>query len=800
MIIILLFLRVVYSLSILDYLKSDSSFSSFLYNLEVSNISLSDVPHNISVLAPKNQAFGIAPVFPPNVMQYHVMNTSVYSSKKGQVGYSLLDQGTPVLLKDSRVNGIVTITQENIQLDNGVIHVIDQVINIPSKTELILGESIFGKLYKAAKEDMSIENVELSTLLIPTDEAFNLTFNQVELDYLQSQQGKKDRIALIKSLSISKFLPSPFIEDTIETHTMDGSSLSISSDMTLNNSIAPIETNVFTLDAVLHFYNTYPNPHLISFTPEKYLFGLGAISFWEEVNFRKLTSQLQDPTVYQTVFVPLEDDTDALDYDVSINSKASILYHFVHDKISLDFDEVLDNNVLLTSMASRKKILGGAEQKIKVVASERNHQLYVNGRDAIVSSQPYSVGNTNIYMIDGSLQLPPELSLVIGSLFECSTSAGFFNQFDLLGFLSKKHGYTILLPTDTAWERLGLVADYLIRNETALRTVINSIVIKQPFYSDSANVLEAKLLDGRTVSLSAVSKSGRHFKTTQTSFALYLDDTSYTVHTPNILYSSGVIHPVSKLVLPPTIEITPDQLLDTLDTEIFVDLLNKRNLSHVLDPVNNFTILAPSDAILSAYNITQYSPNIDRLLKLHILPGNLIFSGEPVETLESSISLIMKQTSSDRYVISIFNDDGDHDIHVISYGQSTTGTTILYVDRFVDPGWLGQPRPRLRTLAAILLGVVFSAAFGSGAIILWIGKNVLVHSSKKSERQRLLSSSQENMYGAVYNYNGSARSIHSQHIPTLTEHYEEPPVRRKSEPIATPFVHQARKGKGLPRV
>lgn len=759
------------STSVIDVLAGSDRFSVLLRHLQRTGlVPLLNESKNITLIAPTNEAFQDVPetAVTKNRLLFHILNSTLLVSavEADLVAETFLhstnlavELNRPKLDKSDNYPlpvyvssgepvhvGNASIIECDLQASSNLVQVVNKLLDTPPTVCDFLNNNpqttIFANLFEREFNCSFPMLQTYSTLLVPTDAAFQ-GLADAELSYLTTTWGEDDRIALLARHVLDSFWASPFIKKSVIATALDGAKLQLDHGLAINGT-SPIRTNVLASDAAIHLYDTFITPNgslhsLITFTPEKICYGLGAHEFVDEIKFRKLLRLLNTTsTEPQTVFVPLPQPNDG----PRIASTNSALYHFVYGQHDLDLTTVLNTNVLLETRSNHKK-LGYGNQRIRLVASEGTESIYLNGRDR-VATPGYKVGNTTVYGIHGSLDLPPALDLAVGSLFQSAQSATYLSNLGLLDLPTKK-GWTVLLPTTLAWERLGLVKTYLESNETALRGVMESMIISRPFYSDSEAV-ETKLYNGDGVTVQtleppekdAVSTQGRTFSGTR--FVLGVGDTPFHVELPNILTSSGVVHGVSDLHIPYQVDITPEHILSSGNTGIFVSLLRDRGFGYVLDPDNSYTILAPSDGVLRAGNITADTEHLDKLLRMHIIPANpvdeFLDHSAAVETLEPGVHLSAKELTTGLYLVDVVEGDG-HEIRVLNRGDSNVGhahnvTTVLYVDRFLNPDWLSNgsggvlvPPFHLKTSVAVLLGIVFGAMliFGvlSCALFVYLG-------------------------------------------------------------------------------
>lgn len=825
--------------SIIDILSSSAEFSIILSHIQrLGLVPLLNQARNITFLAPSNDAFLDieSELVTEHQILYHILNTTFLTSElehseETGISSSILpsylhtknyrqfdihgkklvsDKDTtniPVFInkrpnpdRDSKEKFVFSVGSKPLSKavivesdlkaskNRGVVHVVNKLLEIPKSACSMLRDNpetqIFYEIFSLENNCSEPVFFGPNTLFVPSDEVFSSQLDKIELDYLLSEWGKKDRKALLKRHTMSfGFVASPlipFLSDkksqqsntSAVLQSADGSYWNISTSLTINETFTPFLANNIANDGIVHFYDFFlagkdGDIHsLISFTPEKCMLVLGAEPFVKEIKFRGLEHLINGSSsdVKQTIFSPLEDSDSSLVSSKAFSSSSdsiesqnieykalsadrvytdsipSTLYHFVEGQYHLDLKKIVNSNYLLTSKAKFKR-LGYGNQRIMVTAEEDTGNLYLNAHDRIIAG-PYDIGNTTIYLIDGSLDAPPAIDLAIGSVLQASRSAKYLSDLGLL-HLPSTNGWTVLLPTTIAWKRQGLVTTYLQRNMTALRHVLESHILRAPFYSDS-DTTKTLLYDNTPVTVSRYPHAKRSSGLASTNseklvstsnfrasngltyypFTIYVNDLEYHVESANILSNAGVIHSINSINIPDSVEVTVENLLDSVDATLFVDLLVQSNMSYVLDRNSEYTILAPSNQVLLANNITIDTPNIETLLRLHILPNNPIdklFRGEDALSLQENIHLVAREIDSDTYVVSIVESYSHHDIRVLQSGDTTKHagsgkfSTVLYVDNFFSPDWIMRPSPpftppfHLRTSFAILLGVVFGA-------------------------------------------------------------------------------------------
>jgi Fasciclin domain len=400
-------------------------------------------------------------------------------------------------------------------------------------------------------------------------------------------------------------------------------------------------------------------------------------------------------------------------------------------------------------------------------------------------------------LLDGELAIPPPLSTALGPFFQSSYSLKYLRSTGLLKPPNNGQGWTYLLPSRQAWDRESLTQGYLESNRTALSAVFESMVFATPFYSDDSP-RNVTLLDGTEqveISVSSERTDEGVFTT------LTLNDNEYHIDAADILFENGVAHSVHEVSLPASIQITAKQLIDVGKRSKFVELLESRNLSHVLQSNESYTILVPNMRSLIRDGYTAESKRIDLLLDIHLIPGNPIgrlMAGESIATMAEGVSLVARTVSDDLHFIKIENGQ-EYEVYVVAmgsttqYGDTVTTSTILFLDGYISPDWVSQPilKPPtgLKPHIAMLLGAA------AGVLIVFIvitfGLYAIMRSPKQEEdgngheqRRPLLrgnSSSSVRSGRRPHGQGGDYGTINSSEIPS-----------GPASPIQTTAVHEQR--------
>ncbi|GAA5892238.1 uncharacterized protein JCM6883_007294 [Sporobolomyces salmoneus] len=338
------------------------------------------------------------------------------------------------------------------------------------------------------------------------------------------------------------------------------------------------------------------------------------------------------------------------------------------------------NDGMLLGTELRPRTLGGARQRLMVNVQDeeggegegwekRTGKKVDKGggeeKEVIISfgnsnaiAEPVEVGNSIIYLISTILEPPVSIISTAVSDLRLSTFIASVYSACLSHLFLSTPSITYLIPTNSAFERLGLVMNYLLLPiaKKELDSTLRYHALKELVYST-----DFPEVDRESMKYPTLEQGGSE---------IYLErnSTNVLVHGPTVslggggnaripvngdtrkgkliemdyLTETGVIHVVDQVELPPTVEITVDKLLKGAKSTTMVELIKQANMSWVLEgrqsPDHNeaeeeeeddrgrkraYTILCPSDKALSRLNLTFYSTHpehLSALIKLHIIP------------------------------------------------------------------------------------------------------------------------------------------------------------------------------------
>ncbi|AOA62491.1 hypothetical protein PP7435_CHR2-0886 [Komagataella phaffii CBS 7435] len=721
--------------TVVDILSSQVQFSKFLRVIQRNGlVPLLNQMDNFTLVAPINSAFLPSDLnaFDSEELKRYLIPYVIYSdSFEGvRIFPNLVNNPTSFTSFDEygefKVSNI-SIVEPDLEAESqdAVVQGVEELLSPVDDLYATLSEKgDFGEILRASTIDSDfLNNV---TCFLPR----KLPYNEVEFSYLTSQYANEDQ----KTFLFHHLVPGIYGGDVntslvnLNGDIVDFSSVDHGLEISLNDTFLSTEANVLASNGIIHEFSTNLFKGFPHFTPLKVLYGLNESEFVDEIIFRKLSYLIDDPSLNQTIFIPrvTDNDDDTENFQPYGVNKNNILYQFAEGQLS-------GNSELLDSKYCPSKIGGCQKLKLNLIG----HDLFINNL-VVVDSSSYKIGNTSIFYIDEALTTPSSLGTAVGSYFHCSRSLQFLEDLDLLHF-PKSKGYTVLLPCFNSWNNLGLTLDYLRSNKTALALVLENLIIDGPIYSDFVGTVESTSIANEPVILTIEPDDDQDGITKLKVNDTELDLRKYT----DILFDVGVVHPVSEIILPESLDIKLQQLLTVVDSTIFQDILSWSNLTEILEE-DGYSILLPTKESLESSNITLFSnPSyLKSFIALHILPpgslDKLIDCENRIPTLLNNTNLSCRRVSKDSVTLQIV-EGKDKEVRVINKGctkrtlhhesvhpgRYNKSSCLLILDRPIDPNWLfDDPNkvpmihlPMVAVSIGVLIGILFISAILSCCVL-----------------------------------------------------------------------------------
>ncbi|CAG8454695.1 4324_t:CDS:2 [Ambispora leptoticha] len=537
---------------------------------------------------------------------------------------------------------------EPLLADNGIIHTIDDVLEIPLDLNATLHQldiRLFTQYFVKKKLSHFLATKSHLTLFIPIDEAFSLRFKKYERKYLNGTcGGGLDDLELVLGHHVHDgLIYTEDMEGSQEKSTIQGEPIPIVRE---NKTVIKVgdghiidnNKDILANNGVIHIVSRVSAPQALHFNELKYLCGLDATNFVEWIRRAGLEHYIQDSETPYTILAPHDDNYNAHDkiLDIindNIKSTASdnekfLKYHFVEGKKTIS---ELTDGLLLPSEVTTDDLKGHHQRiKVSVKPKSRRNDDYVGNsltmpevrfNDLSIIGEPVEIGNSIIYVLEDALTQPHDiiqtLSLKTGKKFHEFINA--FYVSDPNDTIRNLPGTTVFAPIDEAFTKLGLVYNYLLHpiGKQDLTSVLQYHVLDQVLYSE--DIPQGKFMFDTI--------EGEPLIIQREKDVIKVEGTNYTavVTEKDVLTRTGVMHIVDSIRIPPSVNITPYKILKGMEAEKMIELFKIANLTSILnDTTEPFIILIPPEKQFANLTIAAKDPEkLSRILSSHIIPGSI---------------------------------------------------------------------------------------------------------------------------------------------------------------------------------
>jgi transforming growth factor-beta-induced protein len=262
-------------LSVVGYAASDKNLTILVEALTKADlIDVLDGPGNFTVFAPTNAAFkslftqlgvsGIADLSKEAltpILLYHVLGTEMKSNMlaTGYVSTLSPSQGNKLSLKVDVAGGVklnkeTNVTKADIDVKNGVIHLIDKVLLPPTVVDLAVANDSFSILVEAVVKAGLVETLSGAgpfTIFAPTNSAFTALFAQLGVSGIADLTAAQ-LIPILKYHVVSGNVLSTQLSNG-PVQTLNGAiNVTLSPVPTINGSTKIIATDIQGSNGVIH--------------------------------------------------------------------------------------------------------------------------------------------------------------------------------------------------------------------------------------------------------------------------------------------------------------------------------------------------------------------------------------------------------------------------------------------------------------------------------------------------------------------------------------------------------------------
>ncbi len=547
--------------NIVDVASSDDNFSTLVAALQKADlVSTLEGSGPFTVFAPTNAAFNdllselgasslddlTADQLEP-ILLYHVLSGNVMSGDLSNGYVKTLSPGVGDNQADLLVNtddgvtlnGSSSVTQADLEADNGVVHVIDEVLVPPTVVDMAINNPNFGSLVdavlKAELADTLSSGDSEFTVFAPTDQAFEDLFTALEIAGVEDL-NKEDLLPILTYHVVSgNVLSSDLSSGNVTTLNGKDIAVEVGSSVTINGNANVVSTDIQGTNGVVHVIdkvllpeNAPKNIVETAMSDEQFSILVDALSKAGLVS----TLEGEGPfTVFaptNTAFGNLLSDLEASSLDdIPVDQLTSILLYHVKDAMVMSGD--LSNGYV--TMLSE-----GAGSYSNTLLVNTDDGVTLNGSSSVTAAD-LEATNGVIHVIDEVL-LPPDVVDIAINNSNFSTLVDAVTKAELVTTLKGDGPFTIFAPTNAAFDEL--FNDLEVSGLDDLTK--NDLVPILQYHVVSGNVRSGDLSTGAVTTLNGDINVDVGDDVTINSNA--------TVTAVDIQGTNGVVHVIDKVLVP----------------------------------------------------------------------------------------------------------------------------------------------------------------------------------------------------------------------------------------------------------
>ncbi|EKM61139.1 uncharacterized protein PHACADRAFT_24355 [Phanerochaete carnosa HHB-10118-sp] len=574
---------------------------------------------------------------------------------------------------DAFGKGGATVTKELVQASNGLLIGIDNVLEVPPDLgthssinseamhtywELLATVILHHPSLSYLQNILTPELVEFlnstsdMTLFLPVDKAWE-ALPYYERLYLESKYATDDLTRIVNMLAVEKKAKQVHYSESFssspEFTTIDGQVLKVhhsEEDGKTNISFAElVEPDIYASNGVVHTVSELlVPPEALQLNPEKFLLVLNCTSFVSLLHTVNLTSLINDTDAHWTILAPRDDVLDILG-DNGLPAPGSeelrkmLQYHFIPGKKA---SKKLKSGMLLET-ALEEPGLDGGRQVLSVDVSESvREKSSITFGGASIIGEPVEINNTLIYFIARPLTPPVDPLATAVPMLDYSTFLTAIFSTSLADKLRNTSRTTFLMPYNDAFQRLGmLVTTHLLAasSKSDLESVIRHHVISGVEYAGG-------LVNGSQRTYATLEGSDLHVqrKKAKDNSTILLSASGGWADMHSVLYprdaltETGVIHEVSEVMIPRSINLTIGKLMRAAKGTNMISLVTKAGLEWILNGTSppegtpwadmgldgaGWTVLCPPDEAFKGLNLTELYEDPEKTLDVvlqHVIP------------------------------------------------------------------------------------------------------------------------------------------------------------------------------------
>ncbi|KAG0200925.1 hypothetical protein BGX28_006150 [Mortierella sp. GBA30] len=296
--------------------------------------------------------------------------------------------------------------------------------------------------------------------------------------------------------------------------------------------------------------------------------------------------------------------------------KDTMLYHILGESVlSQDFKD----SMLLETLLVKVGYLGDNGEGQLVAVSKASwrpgkRKLLVGGAELLKTD--WQADNGVVHVVDRLLIPPGDLVDTLQKHEELSVLYNIIHNAGLDEFLRQHRPFTLFAPTEDALKKLNDIQVRYLQHKQGLKDleitfqhhIHSGTLYKQDIQSGTSSV---STVEGQDLMISLDDK-------------MMVDNAE--VEQTDILASNGVIHIVSRPLLPSALIWTAAKYLIGMKATKFVDGLREAGLSHYIDdPQASYTLFAPQDDSVDSASLGAFG-EVNEQLQYHVVPGRKLYS------------------------------------------------------------------------------------------------------------------------------------------------------------------------------
>ncbi|KAF9527800.1 FAS1 domain-containing protein [Crepidotus variabilis] len=679
---------------------------------------------------------------------------------------------------DAFGKGGVKVVKDTVKADNGIVVGIDKVIEPPPDLATLLSHhSSLSYLNKIVTPEI-LDRLNTSsrlTLFLPVDKAWE-GLDPIERLYLESKYATDDlhRIVNMHAVEEGPVVWSDSFEDGLNLTTVHGTTLNIhkTSDRVTVRGTDLIHPDIYASNGVLHLVeDLLLPPGALQLTPEKYLLALNCTKFVSLLHSVNLTHLINDTDTKYTILAPRDDIIATLDDPTfpqpgSEELKRLLQYHFIPGNWTPS--KLKDGTLLKTALKEPGLNYTSQVLPVEVQTDDKKKaaEMRIRFGGAGVIGDPIQVNKTVIYYISQALVPPPDVFQAALPILELSSFLAALSSTSQGEPLRTAPSTSFLIPRNEAFKRLGLlVSAHLLApsSKEDLENVIQHHVLNTVEYAEAlrnGSQHSFATLEGSDIKIERQS-NGSAFVSSSGGW----DGFKAELHTKDLLTQTGVIHEMSDIMIPRSVQLTIGKLMKAAKGSTMSTLLNKAGFEWILNgtapPEDSswfnkaaghvgWTVLCPPDDAFKTYNLTKLlsDPGLTKIVEQHLIPTPpessvvdetsplnnnrpLVFDKASYNTVRSGDSdygdlVIEPLKDSSGYIIGIKGARGQTDksdwARITAWGRSTVGSGtggVVQIDKMLlpyQPSWWVVYGAPFSTGAG---GVILICAFFYGVRAIW---------------------------------------------------------------------------------